>query len=153
MSTRRAPLPRTITRDRVSATLYSLSRLEPVYLTQKHVTRMSQPICKSSRLLSNILKRRITQCHFQAKRSIATHTFSQHASSISILPSKTDTFKPEFKENARQMADLMARMNALHASIQEGGPTKAKEKHVARGKILPREYALVESTLAPCSEG
>ena len=38
------------------------------------------------------------------------------------------------------MGELMARMSELHARIAEGGPEKAKEKHVARGKMLAREY-------------
>ena len=38
------------------------------------------------------------------------------------------------------MGELMARMSELHARVAEGGPQKAKEKHVARGKMLAREY-------------
>ncbi|MCJ1247597.1 hypothetical protein MMC30_004812 [Trapelia coarctata] len=33
----------------------------------------------------------------------------------------------------------MARMNELHAKIEQGGPSKAREKHIARGKMLPRD--------------
>ncbi len=38
------------------------------------------------------------------------------------------------------MDELMARMTELHARIAQGGSQKAREKHVARGKMLPREY-------------
>lgn len=34
----------------------------------------------------------------------------------------------------------MARMTELHAKIAKGGPQKARDKHIARGKMLPREY-------------
>ena len=41
----------------------------------------------------------------------------------------------------------MARMEALHKKIEGGGSAKAREKHIARGKMLPREY------VATCSTG
>ena len=40
------------------------------------------------------------------------------------------------------MGEVMAKMNELHAKIERGGPEKARQKHVARGKMLPREYGL-----------
>ena len=38
------------------------------------------------------------------------------------------------------MGEVMARMERLHNKIEGGGPVKAKEKHLARGKMLAREY-------------
>ena len=38
------------------------------------------------------------------------------------------------------MGEVMARMEGLHHKIEGGGPAKAKEKHLARGKMLAREY-------------
>lgn len=38
------------------------------------------------------------------------------------------------------MGEVMARMETLHHKIEGGGPVKAKEKHLARGKMLAREY-------------
>ena len=40
------------------------------------------------------------------------------------------------------MQAVIDSMRSLHAKIEEGGPNKAKEKHIARGKMLPREYAI-----------
>ena len=40
------------------------------------------------------------------------------------------------------MGEVMARMQELHKKIQEGGSAKAREKHIARGKMLPREYVI-----------
>ena len=37
------------------------------------------------------------------------------------------------------MTELMARMDSLHGKIAEGGPQKARDKHIARGKMLPRD--------------
>lgn len=73
-------------------------------------------------------------------RSIATHAHAHHASAVSILPTSVDTSATEFKENARQMREVMAKMNELHARVERGGPEKARQKHLARGKMLPREY-------------
>ncbi|KAI9372559.1 carboxyl transferase domain-containing protein [Aspergillus egyptiacus] len=72
-------------------------------------------------------------------RSIASYTYPHHASAISVLPTAVDTSSPEFKENAQQMQELLNRMSSLHSTIAQGGPQKAKEKHVARGKMLPRD--------------
>ena len=38
------------------------------------------------------------------------------------------------------MDEVMARMERLHQKIEGGGPVKAREKHLARGKMLAREY-------------
>ncbi|KAL4904508.1 hypothetical protein BDW74DRAFT_154022 [Aspergillus multicolor] len=72
-------------------------------------------------------------------RSIASYTHPHHASAISVLPTVVDTSSPDFKENAQQMQEVLDRMNALHRTIAQGGPQKAKDKHVARGKMLPRD--------------
>ncbi|THC90257.1 hypothetical protein EYZ11_010284 [Aspergillus tanneri] len=72
-------------------------------------------------------------------RSVASYTHPHHASAISVLPSVVDTSSPDFKENARQMTELVDRMASLHTSISQGGPQKAKDKHIARGKMLPRD--------------
>ena len=79
-------------------------------------------------------------------RSIATHTYNHHATQLSVLPSKVDTSSKDYKENAAQFNDVMAQMRELHARIEKGGPEKAREKHVARGKMLPREYAQTVET-------
>ena len=78
-------------------------------------------------------------------RSIATNTSSHHAAAISILPTKVDTSSSDYKENALQFGEVMARMQELHAKIHQGGPTKARDKHIARGKMLPREYVIIMS--------
>lgn len=92
-------------------------------------------------------RRALTPSHVPsiAIRSIATHTFNHHAQALSVLPSKIDKSSAEFKENAKQMGEVMASMQELHRKIESGGPAKAREKHIARGKMLPREYVSVHS--------
>ncbi len=44
-----------------------------------------------------------------------------------------------FRENAEWMRRLVENLRARHARVAEGGGTRAVEKHVSRGKLLPRE--------------
>jgi 3-methylcrotonyl-CoA carboxylase beta subunit len=75
----------------------------------------------------------------QPSRSIASHTYGHHAAALSVLPTNVEVSSADYTENARQMGEAMARMRELHQKIEEGGPARAREKHIARGKMLPRE--------------
>ena len=75
------------------------------------------------------------------RRSIATHTYSHHAKQLSILPTNVDTFSSTFRDNASKFNALMSQMEDLHRKIEKGGTEKAREKHLAKGKMLVREYA------------
>lgn len=83
-------------------------------------------------------RRSFPQC-LKQYRPIATHAFNHHASALSVIPTKVDTLSKDFKENAVQFGEVMERMHELHQKIEQGGSLKAREKHVARGKMLPRE--------------
>lgn len=37
------------------------------------------------------------------------------------------------------MGELMQKLTVLHEETAKGGPEKAREKHIARGKMLVRE--------------
>lgn len=78
------------------------------------------------------------------RRRIATYTHSHQAAQLSILPTAVDTSSEEYKTNSQQFDDLMSRLEDLHKKIAQGGPQKARDKHVARGKMLPREYVQLE---------
>lgn len=82
---------------------------------------------------------RLQTYHISPSRSIASYTHPHHASAISALPTAVDTSSPDFKENAEQMQKVLDQMNTLHSTIAQGGPQKAKDKHIARGKMLPRD--------------
>lgn len=75
-------------------------------------------------------------------RTIATHTHSFHANQISVIRSNVDTSSSEFKQNAEQMEEAIQRIRDLKAAAAGGGSKKARDKHIARGKMLPREYAI-----------
>ncbi|CZR63833.1 propionyl-CoA carboxylase beta chain, mitochondrial precursor [Phialocephala subalpina] len=72
-------------------------------------------------------------------RYIAAYTPPHQARAISVLPTIVDPSSKEYKENARQMGEVMARLEELTKKIQQGGPPKAREKHIARKKMLPRD--------------
>ena len=58
---------------------------------------------------------------------------------VAILESSTDAQSKEFRANAAQMRALVDELNRRRAEAALGGNEKAREKHVARGKLLPRE--------------
>lgn len=76
----------------------------------------------------------------QCRRAIATHTHSHHANQISVLRSNVDTSSADFQENKKSMDEAIKHVRELRVRIAEGGPKKARDKHIQRGKMLPREY-------------
>lgn len=90
------------------------------------------------------LSRRLPAAHSRAaapalSRSIASFTPPHQAKAISVVQSNVDTSSEEFRENERNMAEVMARMRELTRTAQLGGSAKAREKHIARKKMLPRD--------------
>lgn len=73
----------------------------------------------------------------QAARGI-TARFN-HTSATSILKTSVNAASPEFKANAAAMNELVGQLDALHARIGLGGSEKARAKHIARGRMLPRD--------------
>lgn len=73
------------------------------------------------------------------RRTVATFNAPHHAGAISVIKSNVDTSSDEFKENERLMGEAMARLDELTRKVQQGGSAKAREKHIARKKMLPRD--------------
>ena len=55
------------------------------------------------------------------------------------LDSQIDPRSPEFRENQQQMQRLVDDLRATSAQIMAGGSPEAREKHLARGKLLVRD--------------
>jgi len=66
-----------------------------------------------------------------------------------VLHSQIDPRSPEFADNAAHLQALVADLRAQLDRVALGGGDKAREKHVARGKLLPRER--VDALLDPGS--
>ncbi len=65
---------------------------------------------------------------------------------MSILQSGVSTRDDKFKANAEAMAALTADLNAQREKAALGGDERSRERHVKRGKMLPRErvYGLID---------
>ncbi len=59
-----------------------------------------------------------------------------------ILASSIDTNGSEFRANAARMRALVDELEARRAEAAQGGPARARERHLARGKLLPRERVM-----------
>lgn len=94
-------------------------------------------LSRSARALPHLARRAAPTT--APRRGIATFTPPGQAGAISLLQSNVDTSSEEFRENERQMAAVVARMRELTRAAQLGGSAKAREKHVARKKMLPRD--------------
>nr|XP_036588996.1 methylcrotonoyl- carboxylase beta chain [Colletotrichum truncatum]KAF6800638.1 methylcrotonoyl- carboxylase beta chain [Colletotrichum truncatum] len=75
----------------------------------------------------------------RSSRTVATFTPPHQASAISRIQTNVDPSSEEFKENERQMGEVMKKMQDLTRKVHLGGSAKAREKHIARKKMLPRD--------------
>ncbi|MCR6659299.1 MAG: methylcrotonoyl-CoA carboxylase [Asticcacaulis sp.] len=58
---------------------------------------------------------------------------------MTAFRSEIDTGSDEFRANAARMQALVDDLRSLTAHIAQGGSPSAREKHTARGKLLPRD--------------
>lgn len=68
---------------------------------------------------------------------------------MSKIESQISTSSEEFKANAAAMQGVVEDWREKYIAISEGGSAKAREKHTARGKMLPRER--IQNLLDPGS--
>jgi 3-methylcrotonyl-CoA carboxylase beta subunit len=61
------------------------------------------------------------------------------APAMSVLTSQIDPRSPEFQASSVQLRTLVDDLQRELTRTAEGGGAKAREKHTARGKLLPRE--------------
>ena len=58
------------------------------------------------------------------------------------ITSAIDTASNEFRANQTAMRALVADLERRRAEAAQGGPPRARERHVARGKLLPRDRVM-----------
>ena len=63
------------------------------------------------------------------------------------LASQVRTSAPEFKANREAMQGCVEDLRARLAKVRQGGTARSRERHVGRGKLLPRDR--VEGLLDP----
>ena len=61
---------------------------------------------------------------------------------MTILPTAVDTAASEFRANAERMRALTSELRVRRGAAAQGGPARARERHVARGKLLPRDRVM-----------
>src|SRR3954466_6490610 len=61
---------------------------------------------------------------------------------VATIVSGVDTQSKEFRANAGAMRRLVQDLEAKRAEAALGGPQRSRERHPARGKLLPRERVL-----------
>ncbi|GAA2856381.1 carboxyl transferase domain-containing protein [Pseudonocardia halophobica] len=66
-----------------------------------------------------------------------------------VLGSKVDPGAEQFARNAESHRSLVADLNAQLAAARLGGPERSRQRHVERGKLLPRDR--VDSLVDPGS--
>ncbi|HEY1152513.1 MAG TPA: carboxyl transferase domain-containing protein, partial [Pseudolabrys sp.] len=59
-----------------------------------------------------------------------------------VLTSSVDTASPDFSANAAAMQALIGDLREKRAEAALGGSAKARERHVSRGKLLPRDRVM-----------
>ncbi|MEP3816228.1 MAG: methylcrotonoyl-CoA carboxylase, partial [Nitratireductor sp.] len=58
---------------------------------------------------------------------------------MATLSSQISPAAESFRDNAKRMKALVAEIATMAAEVERGGPQAARERHTARGKLLPRE--------------
>ena len=61
---------------------------------------------------------------------------------MAVIQTTADVTSDEFRANQAAMRALVAALEAQRAKAAEGGPPQARERHLGRGKLLPRERVL-----------
>src|SRR5580698_4794616 len=61
---------------------------------------------------------------------------------VAVIKTTVDVASKEFRANQAAMRALVAELEAQRAKAAEGGSPQARERHLARGKLLPRERVL-----------
>jgi 3-methylcrotonyl-CoA carboxylase beta subunit len=61
---------------------------------------------------------------------------------VTALKSTIDTGSPDFRANEDAMRVLIADLEGRRAAAAEGGPPRARERHLSRGKLLPRDRVM-----------
>jgi 3-methylcrotonyl-CoA carboxylase beta subunit len=79
-----------------------------------------------------------------ATRAVSEFLFilDQGQKFVPAITSNVDTASPEFRANQSAMRALIAELERQRAAAAGGGPPRARERHLARGKLLPRDRVM-----------
>ncbi len=58
---------------------------------------------------------------------------------MAVIKSKINTRSQEFQDNTAAMRELVSDLKQLVAEVKQGGGERSQQRHLARGKLLPRD--------------
>ena len=58
---------------------------------------------------------------------------------MTVIKTQVNTRAPQFAENEAAMREVIADLHKKLDEVKQGGGAKAQERHLSRGKLLPRE--------------
>ncbi len=61
---------------------------------------------------------------------------------MAAIATSVDTASKEFRANQTAMRGLVTELESRRTEAAAGGPARARERHLARGKLLPRERVM-----------
>ena len=61
---------------------------------------------------------------------------------MAVIGSSIDGLSSEFRANRAAMQSLVAELNVHREQVAQGGPARARARHLSRGKLLPRERVM-----------
>src|ERR1700751_5822274 len=78
-----------------------------------------------------------------ARKFVSEYSFTeQREELVSAIASSIDCKSKEFRANQAAIRELIAELEKRRANAAEGGPPRARERHIARGKLLPRQRVM-----------
>ncbi|UZJ57355.1 hypothetical protein CBS101457_006675 [Exobasidium rhododendri] len=75
-----------------------------------------------------------TVCHASGNRR-----YSGSSGSLSVLSNNVDSASEGYRNNHAAMSALVDDLDSLHTRIAKGGSSKARDRHIAKGKMLARD--------------
>jgi len=93
----------------------------------------------SRAVIRALVRQRTATPRHLTRRTVATYTAPRQAAQLSILPTTVDTNSATYRDNASSMSSLVQKLSHLHTEAAKGGPEKARQKHIQRGKMLVRD--------------
>ncbi|XP_060575490.1 methylcrotonoyl-CoA carboxylase beta chain, mitochondrial-like, partial [Ruditapes philippinarum] len=93
----------------------------------------------------------ICKCLRNAKVSCRKNIFNEYIKTVCIplrtyyvdeaptIGKSPDKTNPDYKENYEVMTNLVSELRGKVSTILQGGGEKARQRHMSRGKLLPRE--------------
>jgi len=67
---------------------------------------------------------------------------TRETDAVPVIATSADLTSDAARENRAAWAELALDLQAKRQAVSEGGPAKARERHLSRGKLLPRERVM-----------